>query len=272
MKIKYKRGSATLALMLAGLALSGCGDGYDAGDGSHNKAHNKAAVNTAGAKLASAWNGSWITLSGRVVAAGPNRFDLDYGSGRVTVEMDDWDWYHEGRALLAGDEVTVTGRVDRDFAERKKIEAASVYVKSLGTTFRANPDDEEDFSTIVVSVPAKPGFVGLSGIVSNIEGRRFTLDEPNANIVVDTSPMADNPLDATGKFRIRAGDRVQVWGQLTARPNEPVALKAEGIIIQAKDATKKAPGAAQVAGASANAAGPAGSSATQANESGPQGL
>jgi uncharacterized protein YdeI (BOF family) len=268
MQMKYKRGSATLALMLAGLALSGCGDGHDAGD----RSHNKAAVDTAAAKLASAWNGSWITLSGRVVAAGPNRFDLDYGSGRVTVEMDDWDWYHEGRALLAGDEVTVTGRVDRDFAERKKIEAASVYVKSLGTTFRANPDDEEDFSSIIVSVPAKPGFVGLSGIVSNIEGRRFTLDEPNANIVVDTSPMADNPLDATGKFRIRAGDRVQVWGRLTARPSEPVALEAEGIIIQAKDATKKASGAAPIPGASVNGAGPAGNSATQANESGPQGL
>jgi uncharacterized protein YdeI (BOF family) len=267
------RGSAAVVALVTGLALGGCEDGRDAA--ARNDTLAAAASNLAEAKLASTWNGSWITLSGRVVGTAADSFVLDYGTGRITVEMDDWDFYHEGRALLPGDQVTVTGRIDRDFAERKKIEAASVYVGSLGTSFTANPGDEEDFASVIVAVPAAPGFTGISGTVSNIEGRRFTLGEPNANILVDTSSMAENPLDATGKFRVKPGDRVQVWGRMTVAPNQPVALIAEGIIIQAKDAMKKAPKPApgEAAGsATAQEGGGGNAEPDSSNSSGPRGL
>jgi len=80
-------------------------------------------------------DGSWITVTGEVDAVAADSFTLDYGEGAVTVEMDDGDRDADGYKLIRGDEVTVTGRIDRDFFETTSIEASSVYVKNIGTTF-----------------------------------------------------------------------------------------------------------------------------------------
>ncbi len=194
---------------------------------------------TDAARLASARDGNWITLSGRIVGKGADRFILDYGPGRVTVEMDDWDWFKEGRQLLAGDEVTVTGRIDRDFFEQKKIEASSVYVKSLGTVFYANPQDEEDIVGTTVYVPSIPGWTVATGTVSGIEGREFSVGAVGAEVRVDTAKMADNPLDSEGKFQVKAGDRVQVWGRLDIDPKERNEIMAEGVAVLTPDRTKR---------------------------------
>ena len=91
-----------IALLAAAAALAACGDGYaDQKDGRGGGAALPA--ETAGQRLANALNGSWITISGHVAGKGADRFQLDYGTGRVTVEMDDWDWFKEGDMLLAGD-------------------------------------------------------------------------------------------------------------------------------------------------------------------------
>ena len=148
-------------------AVEACADGDPAGNVQAAATPSRDAAQS----VASAWNGSWITLSGRVVGTGPDRFQLDYGSGRITVEMDDWDWFHEGRELLAGDDVTVTGRIDKDLYEQKKIEASSVYVKNLGAIFQANPQDEEDIAGTTVYVPGTPGWAVATGTVKGIEGR-----------------------------------------------------------------------------------------------------
>lgn len=57
---------------------------------------------------------SWIRIRGTVVDPGPESFTLDYGKGTVTVEMEDWEWYHEGYQMIEGDPATVYGRIDDD--------------------------------------------------------------------------------------------------------------------------------------------------------------
>ncbi len=89
-------------------------------------------------------NNSWISLSGTVVEASPERFELDYGKGIVTVEMDGWGWYSRASTIMEDDKVTVHGRVDDDFHEMTSIEASSVYVEGMNTYFYANNLDEED--------------------------------------------------------------------------------------------------------------------------------
>ncbi|MFP4521706.1 MAG: hypothetical protein ACLFQK_06125 [Fibrobacterota bacterium] len=73
------------------------------------------------------------------VAASDNSFELDYGEVIVTVEMDDWDWYKEGKGIIEGDEVTVYGAVDNDTYEMTTIEASSVYVEDLNAYFLCEP-------------------------------------------------------------------------------------------------------------------------------------
>lgn len=230
-----------IALLAATAALAACGDGYEVENEEASGTAAAATVETPAQRLADAWNGSWITLSGRVVGKGADRFQLDYGTGRVTVEMDDWDWFSEGNNLLAGDNVTVTGRIDRDFLEQKKIEASSVYVNSLGTVFYANPQDEEDIVGTTVYVPGTPGAVVATGTVRGIEGREFTVGgSDGGEIRVDTAKMSDNPLDAEGKLQVKAGQRVQVWGRLNVDPNERSEIMADGLAVLTADRSKAA--------------------------------
>ena len=107
-----------LAAALPALFLAGCGNA---------EANDNAAAAEPAEQLVAATDANWISLSGTVEATSPSSFILDYGSGEVTVEMDDWDFYREGRGLAVGDPVVVTGRVDRDLFMNARIEASSVY-------------------------------------------------------------------------------------------------------------------------------------------------
>jgi uncharacterized protein YdeI (BOF family) len=190
----------------------------------------EAAVDVQAAALAAAANNSWLTLRGKVISAQPSSFQLAAGDETVTVEMDDWDWYQEGRALKAGDEVVVSGRVDQDLMERKRIEASSVFVRNLGVHFYASSADEE-VPVSIVYTPSPTPFTDASGIVTDVEGREFTVGVNTAAMRVDTSQVA-------APAKVKVGDRVYAWGNLDLDPEEKLELMAEGVVIISKDKTK----------------------------------
>lgn len=165
---------------------------------------------------AAAANGEWLSLSGEIRAVNPHEFILDYGSKTIPVEMDSYGWYDED-ALLPGDNVTVTGKMDDDFFEIRKIEASSVYVDSLHEMFYANPADEEDpsFSYVVPSyLTDDVGGVTLSGEVRAIKDQIVTLDAGLYDYKVDTGTLEYNPFDSEGLERIDVGDEVLVSGTM----------------------------------------------------------
>jgi uncharacterized protein YdeI (BOF family) len=208
--------------------------------GGPQPANNSSDVKAAAAKrLDTAPNNSWITVGGRVVSAAADSFVLDYGYGRITVEMDDWDWYREGTALRPGDEVSVTGRIDQDLFEKRKIEASSVFVKNLNTRFFASSADEEDSTIQLVAQPPASAFAGASGFVTGISGRMMTIGSGPAAIRVSTAGMPDNPLDDVGLVKVKVGDHVQAWGRLTLGPGDKSEILASGLTVLAKDRTKK---------------------------------
>lgn len=182
-------------------------------------------------------NNSWISLSGTVVSAEFDTFELDYGDGLVTVEMDDWDWYNEAYPILEGYYVVVHGMVDDDLYETTTIEANSVYVENLNTHFYANAADEEDV-TLVNSVYTDAGLI-LRGEVTNVNGREFTIDTGSRSMIIDTDEMVYNPLDEKGYQQIDVGDFVEVTGSLDVDVFEKTEVKAERVITLIEDATKK---------------------------------
>lgn len=159
-------------------------------------------------------NGSWVRISGRVVSSSAESFLLDYGSGHITIEMDDWDAFPEGYQMLTDDEVIVYGYVDHDFFERRSIEASSVYVRGLGTQFFANGVDDE-------SLPG-PGEIAaeaqieLTGTVSEVSPEEgfFTINTRGGGIEVSTEELGFDPFDEEGTPRIGEGDRVRVTAPL----------------------------------------------------------
>lgn len=224
------------AWSLAPLALlAACGEGTEVQDvnavGTANAA--TAPAGTTNDKVDQRTDESWINLSGTVVSKLPSSFVLDYGPDTVTVEMDDWDWYREGQALAAGDPVVVTGRVDADLWENKKIEASSVYARNLNTYFYASGADEEDLSVSTVYVAPAPAYADSTGFVTAMEGQEFSLGSSSGAIRVDTSQ-----LPAASRPQLQVGDRVYVWGDLDIDAREKAELMAKGIVELTRDRTK----------------------------------
>ena len=182
---------------------------------------------------------SCVSVSGVVASANDHSFILDYGKGQIIVEMDDWDWYGEGKSLLDGDKVTVYGRIDDDLFETASIEASSVYVENLNTFFYANDADEEDLAFGIYPTPIVVSWLDLTGTVTEVDGREFTLDTGKRKIQIDTINMPYNPMDDQGFQKIRKGDRVKAFGHMDYDLFEKKELMADSVITLAKDKKKK---------------------------------
>ncbi|NKI33830.1 hypothetical protein HFP89_01460 [Wenzhouxiangella sp. XN79A] len=172
---------------------------------------------------------SWISISGTVVDVARDQFELDYGDGVVTVEMDDGDRDADAYSLLTGDKVRVMGRVDDDLFETTTIDAMSVQVDKLGTTFYADPNDQEALS-VAVTVPITVSETVVNGRVISVDQDDFMIDTGMAHLTVDVSDLASNPLDDRGFLRIDVGDRVSVTGDMTREFFEGRQLDADVIV------------------------------------------
>ena len=172
-------------------------------------------------------NNTWITISGEVETVEADAFDLDYGEGVITVEMDDGDRDADGYKLLPGDKVTVSGMIDDDFYEQTTIEASSVYVENLGTTFYASAVDEESIDVVTPVVPSK---VTVSGTVSAVTNDDFIINTGLRSLRVDIEDLPYNPLDEEGYLKIETGDFVRVTGNMETEFFEGRQLMADSVI------------------------------------------
>ena len=162
-------------------------------------------------------NNTWITISGEVDVVNPDSFVLDYGDGSVIVEMDDGDRDADAYKLLKGDEVSVSGLIDDDFFETTSIEASTVYVKKLDTTFYSSSLDEEDIIgwSVAVTVPLDTSEMVIYGIVTKIDKKdEFVVDSGLRSIRVETEEMPYNPLDKDRYRTVELGDQVRVTGNM----------------------------------------------------------
>ena len=158
---------------------------------------------------------TWINIDGTVDKVSADSFLLNYGTGTITVEMDDGDRDADGYKLNRNDKVRVSGRIDDDFFEKTKIEASAVYVENLGTYFFASSLDEEDAYPFVYTTPVITASTTLQGTVSEIDDHEeFVLNTGLRRVRVELDEMPYNPLDDEGYQKIRVGDRVRVSGKI----------------------------------------------------------
>ena len=156
---------------------------------------------------------AWISISGTVEAVQRDAFELSYGRGTITVEMDDGDRDADAYVLVPGDEVTVSGVIDDGFYERTTIEAASVYVEKLGTYFESSAVDEED-DFVTLRTPVDVSYTIVQGRVEETGADEFVIDTGARDLTVDVTAMVRNPLDPSAYRRVEEGDVVSVTGEM----------------------------------------------------------
>lgn len=176
-------------------------------------------------------DGSFVSLRGTVVDTADNAFLLDYGEGKVGVEVDDWDYDNEGDLFADGDKVTVFGLVDDDFYQTRTIEAESIYVDDLNTTLsNFSAADEESIGMYRYYVGPTAHEIEILGTVTSTNGREFTIDTGNKEVTVDTMLLAYNPMDDSGYQQIDNGDVVRVGGDLDIGLFEKQEVIARSVI------------------------------------------
>lgn len=158
-------------------------------------------------------DGEWLTLSGKVASVSGEQFRMSVGDKEIAVELDDYDWGRESNALRVGDRVTVSGAMDKDFLEKRKIEASSVYIDKLNRYVYASAADEEsgyNYSYLAADRAEDGEWISFTGTVIEQDGEELRVDTGIREIKVDTSELT-GPDELTW---IDAGDRVSVYGEM----------------------------------------------------------
>ena len=178
-----------------------------------------------------ATNGEYLTLNGKITDVGPNSFSMSIDNEKILVEMDDFDYFKEGYQLKKGDKVMVFGMVDKDYLERRSLEASTVYVKNLKTHFFANSIDEEDYYTYTTYYisPQNSMNVLLRGRVLSISDDTITLSTGVDDIKVSTERMYFNPANNKNYIDLQENDYVEISGMITTKYNNNKLVQARTI-------------------------------------------
>ncbi|MBY6204624.1 NirD/YgiW/YdeI family stress tolerance protein [Halomonas denitrificans] len=176
----------------------------------------------------------WISISGSVSDVERDEFELNYGDGSVTVRMDDGDRDADAYALLPGDKVRVIGRVDDDFMESLTIDAHSVQIDKLDTTFYSSAADrsamDENAMWMTVTAPITVSETFVNGTVKSVYDEHFTVETGMATLRVDVDDLPNNPLDDEGYLQVDVGDEVVVTGDMTSGFFEGRQLDADVVV------------------------------------------
>ncbi|NCC22686.1 MAG: hypothetical protein EOM26_09540 [Alphaproteobacteria bacterium] len=185
-----------------------------------------------------------IVISGTVAEVDGDEFVLNYGEGRVTVEMDDWDWFlNEAEALIPGERVTVSGWIDDDLFEGREIEAETVYVSDRYTRYFEDPEvgtrSPDTFVYSYTGITPDESWISTSGRIESIDGRAFTLANDAGEIRVETGTLGYNPMDEDGFQKLEAGDRVYVSGLLDNDFFERRTIEANQVVTLSEQTRRR---------------------------------
>ncbi len=177
----------------------------------------------------------YVTLSGTVdQILNADEFTLNYGSGKIKVDTNDsWpqlfkdDRTKVGYVLRSGDQVTVRGRVDRNWTAANEIEAEMVshdtgahVVTYYTPNMRSNRADNLNPGYF-----REGGRMSLTGTVAEIKNAdEFILRYSGGEIQVDTNGIA-----IPSNQRLAVGERVTVYGVYDEGIIERNEIQADGI-------------------------------------------
>lgn len=155
-----------------------------------------------------------ITLSGAVVEAREDEFDLVVGGQTLTVEVEDDIRDGGAYTLLPGDRVTVAGRVDDDLFEGKELKANALHIDKLDTTFIIDEDYADKHG--MVFGQNLGDYITVAGHVTTVhpDDGEFRIHADIGDFTVEVDELDDNPLDDEGYMKISAGDSVLIDGKV----------------------------------------------------------
>lgn len=176
---------------------------------------------------------SRVMLNGIITEVRNDEFDLNYGEGVITVELDEWGWDDSNMAYLrSGDEVTVNGVIDDDLFEGREVKADNLYLNRefVYLTPEKQSNAARNNRNVNMDALEDGSYITMTGVVVEQDGAEFTLRGNGQNLRVNTEDLGYNPFDEDGLQRVQQGDRIQVYGAIDDGFFETRELEADRII------------------------------------------
>ena len=184
---------------------------------------------------------TWIGVTGNIANPQATKFTLDYGKGKLTVEMNDWKWYTKNYDKMIGDKITVYGRLGETLFQGKFIDPTSIYDQKMGTYFFGKSrlsvlesramDDDPVIEFYGKGFPVEVGGVTIQGTVTSTNDKAFTIDTGKRKLTIDTSSLPNDPLDKNGYQAITKGDYLNVTGTISKAFMNKGELVADHIVV-----------------------------------------
>lgn len=179
-------------------------------------------------------DGAPVVLTGTIGDIRSDEFDLNYGTGKITVELDGWEWTgNETRYLSTGERITVSGRIDDDFFEGREVEADNIFLPGSYSYYYTTDVYPSYYWYYDENNAVQDGsYASMRGTVSNISGNEFTLTGANnTSMKVDVSDLGHDPFDDEGLQKVENGDRVHVYGEIDDGFFERREIMADSIVV-----------------------------------------
>lgn len=189
--------------------------------------------------------GASVILSGTIDSIDEEKFVLDYGEDKISVDIAAWEWSDQiDQRLSEGKQVTVSGTVDQGLFDRREIKADNIYVTNDFTYYYIVDENPAYGAQQSERETQQDGtFLSTRGEVTEVSDKGITVESQGGSIKVDLSELAYDPLDAEGVQRIEKGDRVYVFGDIDENFFQNQTMSAESLITlsAAREASGRQP-------------------------------
>lgn len=155
-----------------------------------------------------------VTVTGRVIEAGPDAFVLLQDEQRIRVRMDGWGWYRDDYRGLEGTLVTVQGPADGRWQRERVLRADVLYADDHGRVYYASGGRVADDVLSVRELVAPASSAFITGYVAEVAPNLIRVDSGNAAVDVVTDALERDPTRGEGPFELRVGDRIVAAGHL----------------------------------------------------------
>jgi uncharacterized protein YdeI (BOF family) len=177
-----------------------------------------------------------IIVSGTVSNLSDDEFVLNVDGNAINVDFGEWDLLADPNLrnyMQNGQNVVVSGEVDKDWFSDDEIEAENIYF-SQNYSYYYIDDSQPAYNTSFSNnnnAMTDGSYVSTRGEITEISGREMTINSDGTSMKVDTAEMDYNPMAQELGMGLEVGDRVFVTGQIDDAFFDSKELSAESLIV-----------------------------------------
>lgn len=177
-------------------------------------------------------DGSNITFQGKVSDLSDDEFKLQFRDQSVNVDFAEWDWTNDinlKNHLVNGQDVYVSGTVDKNWFSDNEIEANNIYFQDNMSYYYVYDTSPAYYVSFDNSPTMRDGsYVSMRGTVQSIDGQEFTLSSQGDELDVNMSGLSYKPKGDV--LNLEKGDRVFVFGEIDTEFFNAKELLADAVV------------------------------------------